>query len=413
MSNKSIVILGGGTGGIVAANKLRNKLPSDIKIILIERNPIHTFAASYLWLMVGLRGPEKISTSLSKLIAKGVEIINEEVKHIDTTNRKVQIETGDISYDYLIVSLGADLDKKYMENYKDGIHNFYTFEGAKRLREELNKFKSGEIILAVESVPYKCPGAPFEAAMLLADFINRRRLKDKIKISLYIPEPQPLPVAGPELGKSVADLVKSKGINFFPLHKFSDINPGTKTITFNTSLSLQYDLLIVIPAHIPPKVLSNSNLTDESGWIPVDKNSLAANAENVYAIGDVTSVSIPGRWDPDKPMKLPKAGVFAHSQAITVSEIIACKILGKETKESFCGDGFCMIEAGEDFAGFAYGDFFASPHPDVKMKKLGKMWHIGKVFFEKWWLAPVGPAKEFYKLLLLTGGRLLKIPMKF
>jgi len=412
MPDKSIVILGGGTGGIVAANKLRAKLPSDIKIILIERNPIHTFAASYLWLMVGIREPEKISTSLSKLITRGVKIINEEVKHIDTANRKVQIETRDISYDYLIVSLGADLDKKYMENYKDGIHNFYTFEGAKQLREELNKFKSGEIILAVESIPYKCPGAPFEAAMLIADFINKRRLKDKVKISLYTPEPQPLPVAGPELGKSVADLINTKGINFFPAHKFSGINPGTKTITFNTSLSLQYDLLIVIPSHIPPKVLSNSNLTDESGWIPVDKNSLAANAENVYAIGDVTSVSIPGRWDPDKPMKLPKAGVFAHSQAITVSEIIASKILGKETKESFCGDGFCMLEAGEDFAGFAYGDFFGSPHPDVKMKKLGKMWHIGKVFFEKWWLAPIGPAKEFYKLLLLTGGRLLKIPIK-
>jgi sulfide:quinone oxidoreductase len=146
MQNKSIVILGGGTGGIVAANKLRSKLPSDIKIILIERNPFHTFAASYLWLMVGLREPEKISTSLSKLITSGVEIINEEVKHIDTSSRKVQIESREINYDYLIVSLGTDLDKKYMENYKDGIHNFYTFEGAKRLKEELNKFKSGEII---------------------------------------------------------------------------------------------------------------------------------------------------------------------------------------------------------------------------------------------------------------------------
>src|SRR3970040_1980718 len=124
MPDKSIVILGGGTGGIVAANKLGANLPSETKIILIERNPIHTFAASYLWLMVGLREPEKISTSLSKLIARGVEIINEEVKHIDTTNREVQIETGEISYDYLIVSLGAELDKKYMENYKDGIHNF-------------------------------------------------------------------------------------------------------------------------------------------------------------------------------------------------------------------------------------------------------------------------------------------------
>jgi sulfide:quinone oxidoreductase len=138
--------------------------------------------------------------------------------------------------------------------------------------------------------------------------------------------------------------------------------------------------LIVIPKHIPPHVIRNSGLADESGWIPVDKNSLETKIETVYAIGDVNSISIPGRWQPDKPMKLPKAGVFAHSQALTVSEIIIAKILGKEIKSSFCGDGFCMLEAGEDLAGFAYGDFFASPYPEVKMKQLGKLWHWGSSF---------------------------------
>ena len=110
-------------------------------------------------------------------------------------------------------------------------------------------------------------------------------------------------------------------------------------------------------------------------------------------------------------MKLPKAGVFAHSQAISVSKIIASRILGKESKELFCADGFCMLEAGEDLAGFAYGDFYASPHPDVKMKQLGKLWHWGKVLFEKWWLSPYGLKKSFYKTLLEAGGKSLRIPI--
>jgi len=412
MKNKKIIILGGGIGGIVAANKLRSNLSADVKITLIERNKIHTFAASYLWLMVDLREPEKISTPLGNLINKGVEVVYEEVKQIDTENKSIQTENGNFEYDYLIVSLGAELDKKYLESYQDGIHNFYTYTGAKNLRDELSKISSGEILIAIESMPYKCPGAPYEAAMLISNYIEKRGLKDKINISLYSPEPQPLPVAGPELGKSVADLLEHKGIKFYPLHQVSEIKPESKTITFNSGKSLIYDMLIVIPRHTAPSVLTNSGLADDSGWIPVDKNTLVANTENVYAIGDVTSVTIPGRWNPDKPMKLPKAGVFAHSQALTVSEIIAAKIKGKETTESFCGDGFCMLEAGEDLAGFAYGDFFASPHPDVKMKKLGKAWHLGKVLFEKWWLAPIGFTKSIYKYILTLGGKMFGIPVK-
>lgn len=412
MKVNNIVILGGGIGGIVAANKLRSSLPRDLTITLIERNQLHTFDASYLWLMVGMREPEKISVRISKLLSKGVELISEEVKQIDAANKVIETESGNIGYEYLIISLGAELDKRYLGDYQHGIHNFYTYDGAKKLRDKLCEIKSGEIVMAVESLPYKCPGAPYEAAMLISDFIKNRGLHDRINLSLFTPEPQPLPVAGPELGKSVADLLNIKGIKFYPVHQLKEIKPDEKTIAFNSDLVKQYDLMIIIPKHIPPAVIRNSKLADESGWIPVDRNSLETKFENVYAIGDVNSISIPGRWHPDKPMKLPKAGVFAHSQALTVCEIITSKIRGKESEASFCGDGFCMLEAGEDLAGFAYGDFFASPHPDVKMKKLGKVWHWGKVFFEKWWLAPVGFTKNIYKYIIILGGKIFGIPVK-
>lgn len=415
MSNINIVILGGGTGGIVTANKLRKTLPPNIEITLVERNKLHSFAASYLWLMVNQRKAEKISTPLSNLVDKGVRIIFEEAKSIDITNKIVVTENQKIAYDYLIISLGAELDKKYLNSSNEDIHNFYTYEGTQKLRDKLSGFESGEIVITIEAMPYKCPGAPYEAAMLIADYIKKRKLQDKVNISLCTPEPQPLPVAGPELGKSVSELLTQKGIRFFTHHQLSDVNTEAKTIKFNDTNEQKYDLLIVVPKHNPPAVIANSGLSDNNGqanWIPVDKNTLKTNADNVYAIGDVTSITIPGKWQPDKPMKLPKAGVFAHSQAITVAEIIAAKIKGKQTSSTFCGDGFCMLEAGEDLAGFAYGDFFAAPKPDVKMKNLGQLWHLGKVLFEKWWLSPIGFTKSFYKNVLTLGGKILGIPIK-
>lgn len=412
MDKINVVILGGGIGGIVAANKLREKLPSNIKIILIERNKMHTFAASYLWLMVDRRKAEKITAPLNSLISEGIEIVFEEAKSIDTSKRIVETENKKINYDYLIVSLGAELDKKFLDRYEENIHNFYTYEGAQKLRDELNKIESGEIVITIESLPYKCPGAPFEAAMLIADHIQNRGLKDKINVSLFTPESQPLPVAGPELGKSVADLLTQKGIKFYPRHQLMEVKSEEKSIKFNDEQEKKYNLLIIVPKHNPPGMLASSELADESGWISVDKNTLQTKDENVFAIGDVSSITIPGRWQIDKPMKLPKAGVFAHSQALVVSEIIASKILNKKSKEIFCGEGFCMLEAGEDLAGFAYGDFFGAPVPKVKMKKLGKIWHFGKVLFEKWWLSPVGFSKSAYKYILITGGKLFNIPIK-
>jgi len=143
----------------------------------------------------------------------------------------------------------------------------------------------------------------------------------------------------------------------------------------------------------------------------VDRGTLATKHANVYAIGDVTTIPIPGRWRPDVPLILPKAGVFAHGQALVVAQRIAAEISGAQPDVKFCADGYCMLEAGEDLAGFAFGNFFAEPSPDVRLRKLGRAWHIGKVLFERWWLAPFGIRRELLGATIKLGGKAYGVPV--
>jgi sulfide:quinone oxidoreductase len=108
---------------------------------------------------------------------------------------------------------------------------------------------------------------------------------------------------------------------------------------------------------------------------------------------------------------LPKAGVFAHAQAEVVATRIAASILKRSPEQTFCGDGYCMLEAGGDLAGFAYGNFFAEPTPEVHLKRVGRAWHLGKVLLEKWWLAPHGLRRTTLETVLRLGGRAYGIPI--
>jgi sulfide:quinone oxidoreductase len=410
-SKKTVVILGGGIGGIVAANDLRRKLPAEHRIVLVERNAEHAFAPSFLWLMTGDRKPEDIRRPLAKLLQQGVEFVHGSVQGLDLARQQIATTAGDIGYDYLIVALGAELAPEAVPGLKEGAETFYTFEGTLRLRDVLARFSGGRVAVVVAAMPYKCPGAPHEGAMLIANYLRKRGLSAKSELHLFTPEPQPMPVAGPQLGDAVKQMLQSKGIGFHPLRALSAVDTQSRTLRFQQGEDFAYDLLVAIPPHRPPAVLRDTGLANPAGWVPVNAHTLATPSERVYAIGDATAVSIPGRWKPDVPMMLPKAGVFAHAQAEVVAARLAAEISGGQPQTEFCGDGYCMLEAGEDLAGIAYGNFFAEPAPQVNLRQIGRAWHIGKVLFEKWWLAPPGWKREFYATLLKTGGKAYGIPV--
>lgn len=206
-------------------------------------------------------------------------------------------------------------------------------------------------------------------------------------------------------------MLETKGVTFHPLHTLTTVNPQARELSFEGKESVRYDLLVAIPPHRGPRLVREAGLANETGWVPVDRATLVTRHENVYALGDVTAIPIPGRWKPDVPLMLPKAGVFAHAQAEVVARRIAAEITGAGVKEAFCGDGYCMLEAGEDLAGFAFGNFFAEPSPQMDLRTIGRVWHLGKVLFERWWLAPFGLRREMLRLTIALGARCLGIPV--
>lgn len=372
-----VVVLGGGFGGVVAATELRKRLGHEHKVVLIDRSREHLFSPSLLWLILDERRPEKIQRDLRVLNKKGIEYINAEIQRIDPEKKTVSTSAGETHYDYLIISLGAELAKETIPGYKEAV-NFYCLKGAEVLRDELKRFKGGKVAVVVASTPFKCPAAPYEAAMLIDSYMTRRGIREKTEIAIYTPETLPMPVAGPELGNAVKSMIEGRGISFNPQRKLVSI--AGKEMTFDNGEKVKADLIPLVPPHIPPTVLRESGLAGETGWIPVDGKTMKTKFENVYAIGDITANKLPNG------MMLPKAGVFAHAQAEVVAHNIAVEINKSGSLREFEGQGYCFLEMGHGIAGFASGNFYAEPKPVVNLKNPGRIWHWGKVALEKWWL---------------------------
>ena len=377
---KTILILGGGIGGIVAASRLRKGLPREHRVVLIEREEQYVFAPSFLWLMVGLRTPDKIVRSFAQIEKQGVERIRGEVTRIDPVRREIEVNGQVITGDYLVLALGAEFAPETIPGLAEAGHNLYTLEGAERLREARLGLHQGRLVILVSAVPFKCPAAPYEAAMLLEYDCRKRKLREGIAIDVYTPEPGPMPVAGPEVSRQVRQMVEDKKIGYHPEHAVTRVEPEARRIHFANGSTAEYDLLVYVPPHRAPRVVKEAGLTGESGWVPVDRHTLETSFPGVYALGDVTGIMLPM----GKP--LPKAGVFAHGEAEVVADNLIRLITGKGRPRSFDGHGECFLETGDGKAGFGSGDFYAEPTPQVKLRSPSRALHLGKVAFEKFWL---------------------------
>lgn len=380
MPGRTILILGGAIGGIVAARRLRKALPREHRVVMVERETNHLFAPSLPWLMVGLRRPEQISRPLPSFAGRGVEIVRGTVEGIDPGNRSARVNGREIKADYLIVALGAELAPETVPGLPLAGHDFYTLAGAESLRDARLALRRGRIIVLISSVPFKCPAAPYEAAMLLEYDSRKRKLRDSLRVDVYTPEPGPMPVAGPKVSAGIRGMIEAKGIGFHPEHAVSAVDPAARRISFANGASADFDLLAYVPPHRPPAVVRESGLAGESGWVPVDRARLETRFAGVFAIGDVTGIMLKmGR-------PLPKAGVFAHGEAEIVADNIALEITGKGERRTFDGHGECFVEVGDGKAAFGTGDFYAEPVPEVRLRGPNRALHLGKIAFEKYWL---------------------------
>jgi sulfide:quinone oxidoreductase len=154
-----------------------------------------------------------------------------------------------------------------------------------------------------------------------------------------------------------------------------------RRISFADGASAQFDLLAYVPPHRAPQVVRDAGMCGESGWVPVDRGTLATQFPGVFAIGDVTGIMLTSIGKP-----LPKAGVFAHYEAEVVAHNIARELTGNGAEQRFTGDGSCFLETGDGRAAFGSGNFYADPAPQIRLRAPSTFLHLGKVAAEKWWL---------------------------
>lgn len=337
---KKVVILGGGAGGLVAANRLKRILGDRIDVLLIDRRREHIFYASFLWLMVGKRKPSDIQRHLSLLKKKGIDVVHGEITAINPEFKYVSVDDRRVSYDYLIVSLGADLAPGKIPGLDQTSFNLYDLEGVVKLQTALQQFPGGKIGILIGGLPFKCPAAPYEAAFLVERYLRKQKIREKTSIDVITPESLPMPTAGPMLGNALKDMLGGRGINFNGQRIIESVDPSTHKVALEDGASLSYDLMIAVPPHQAPAVVAASPLAGAAGWILVDPGTLATQYEGVYAIGDVTAIPLPGRFVESKPLFLPKAGVFAHYQADVVAHNIARQIQGAKADLAYKGNGW-------------------------------------------------------------------------
>lgn len=379
-AGRTVLVLGGGIGGVACATRLRRRLPRAHRVVLVEREEHYVYSPSTLWLMVGDRTAAGVRRTRAALARKGVEIVRGTVEAIDPAGRSVRVDGATIRGDFLVVALGAELAPDAVPGLADAGHDLYSLRGMERLRDARASFTQGRIAIVVADLPFKCPAAPNEAAFLLEADLRRRGVRGRCEISLYTPETGPMPVAGPEVSGRLRAMIEARGIGYFPGRKLAHVDPGSRELVFADASRAGYDLLAFVPPHRAPTVAREAGLLGESGWIAVDRNTLATRFPGVYAIGDAVGIGLAN----GRP--LPKAGVLAHAQADVVADNLAFEITGRGAARAFDGRGACFIETGDGRAGFGDGDFFAEPAPRVRLRPPGRLLHLGKILYEKYWL---------------------------
>ena len=369
-----VVILGGGFGGLSAANELRNALPSSqVKITVIDKKDWFMVGFAKLWIINGTRTFENSTGSLNELQKKEIDFIKDEILSINLEDKNVTTKTKEISFDFLIISMGAVLAPQRIPGLEQNGFNLYDHNQLLEIREKLESIESGKIAISIMGMPYKCPPAPFEASLLIDSMLRKRGIRDSVQIDFYSPAPITLPAAGLEVSKQILELVNSEQIVFHNSCKIKSVE--SKKLIFENS-EADFDLLLAVPPHIAPKVIYDSGLAKASGFIPIDRDCKTP-FENVFAVGDVTSLTV------TENMAVPKAGIFAEGEGITVAKNIISKIQSKEESALFDGKGGCFIESGRDTASVLEVDMFSQPKPTTSLTELSSDNLSKKIEFEK------------------------------
>jgi sulfide:quinone oxidoreductase len=335
-----IVILGGGTGGTLVANRLHRRYGETADILVVDRDDAHVYQPGLLFVPFGLADPDEIVRPRGAQLLSGVELALSDVDRVETAENAVYLSDGSRhDYDVLVVATGAALLPEETEGltgpgWNERVFTFYTLDGAVALRDALSRFDRGRLVVNLVEMPIKCPVAPLEFCFLADWFLRERGVRDDIEIVLATPLDAAF--TKPVAAEHLAGILAQKGIELETEFATGQIDGAAGRLVSWDDREIPFDLLVTVPLHGGAEYVSRSpGLGDDLGFVPTDAHTLQSKAApNVFVIGDAANVPTS------------KAGSVTHFEGETLVENIERFLSGSPLEGSFDGHANCFIETG-------------------------------------------------------------------
>ena len=337
---KQLLVLGGGTAGTMAANRLRKRLdPGTWKITVVDQDDAHVYQPGNLFIPFGIYGPRDVVKPRKRFLAAGIDLVLAEIGRVfPEENRVLLADERELRYDYLIIATGASPRPDQTAGMADGewrksVHEFYTLEGATALAGKLADWEGGRLVVHIVDMPIKCPVAPLEFTFLADAFFTERGMRDRVDIVYATPLEGAFtkPVASRHLGTMLTERKVALEGDFM----VERVDPGTKTLVSYDEREIPFDLLVTIPLNMGADYIARSGLGDELNYVPVDRHTLLSKAhDNIFAIGDASDIPAS------------KAGSVAHFSVELFEDNFIDHIHGRPMTRLFDGHANCFIESG-------------------------------------------------------------------
>jgi sulfide:quinone oxidoreductase len=325
----------------MVANKLRHVLSRDEwKITIVDKDETHYYQPGFLFIPFGIYGENDVIKPKRDFVPPGVEMILSEIELIEPEENRVKIAKDDryLYYDYLIIATGThprpDETPGLSESeWRQSIHDFYTFEGATALAKKLRTWEGGKLVVNIMELPFKCPVAPLEFIFLADWYFHEKQMRDKVELKLVTPLPGAFtkPRAASLLGSTLED----KNINLVTEFYTERVEPEKNLLISYDEEEVEYDLLVTVPVNMGADVIERSGLGDELNHVPVDKHTFqSTDHDNIFALGDAAN------------LPTSKAGSVAHFAVEVFVDNFLRYIEGLPMLEKFDGHANCFIESG-------------------------------------------------------------------
>jgi sulfide:quinone oxidoreductase len=338
---KRVLILGAGAAGTMVANKLSHGLSrEEWKITIVDQNETHYYQPGFLFIPFGIYGENDVIKPKRDFIPPGVEMIVSEIELIEPEENRVRIAKDNrfLHYDILIIATGTHPRPEETPGLQEGewrqtIHDFYTYEGALALAKFLRTWDGGRMVVSIMELPYKCPVAPLEFIFLADWYFHERRMRDRVELILATPLPGAF--TRPRASQLLGNTLEEKNIHLIPEFYVERVDPERRVLVSYEDEEVPYDLLVTVPVNMGADVIEKSGLGDELNHVPVDKHTfLSKEHENIFALGDAAN------------LPTSKAGSVAHFSVEVFIENFVRFIEGQEMISMFDGHANCFIESG-------------------------------------------------------------------